>query len=415
MSLKPKRLIRGRRYGAPSFIVLAGVVIAGLALGACARLPVNPYPPAQAASSPPAYAYPNLITYTGIQGLLFVRLVGTGAYWTPLPGTQAHHRLHFVVLTHGRVKNWRWTILADKSLVPLYSVYRQRSPLRWSVLMRRLRHAIKAVFPAPLPPIRFILRMAPAEQGYTTDCHSFTRRVLRLCYAFPFHRHLGEHDRYWNNDMGGVSGFLSHETAIAVLDNNQWGTSYQRTISKALGSSPGVTEAIVSLFSMDVLSRFNALNPQYKGFILPPVLYGYSYTRLAHMNVMLRNLTIGEDIAGLTLKQAFGGYHVICLNDRQALRTYRALMARLVRHLPRLRALEPVAIHTMSQPFTGSHVKILTAHGVKSVPVKWLNDSQAVEQGRAGGWGGAYGVFFDSKAHPSKTSRLYLELCGTSA
>jgi len=424
MSLKPKRLIRGRRYGAPGFIVLAGVVIAGLALGACAHPPGRsphhtPAPPAS--TKPAAYVYPNLVTYTAIHGLLFVRLITAGAHWPPLPGVHPHHRLHFVALTHGRVKNWRWTVLADKSLVPLYRVYRQRSPLRWSALMRRLRHAIGAVFPAPLPPIHFILRMAPADQGYATACHSFTRRVLRLCYAFPFRHRLGQDDRYWKADMANVSLSLSHETAIAVLANNQWGTPYQRIISKALGSRPGTIEAVATLFGMYFMQRFGALFPQFKWFILPPVLYGSSPARLARISAQfhitsdqLRNLMIGGTIAGLALKQTFGGYRVICSNDYQALRTYRALMARLVRDLPRLRALEPLAVRNMSRPFTGgSQVKVLTAHGVKSVPVKWLNRGP-VKQGKAM-WGGVQPVFFDPKAHSSKSDKIYLELCGPSA
>ncbi len=414
MSLKPKCLFRGRRGGAPGYIVLTGVLIAALALGACAHLSGQsshhtPAPPSS--SKPAAYAYPDLTTYTGMGGLLFVRLVGTGAYWPPPLGAHPHHGLHFVALTHGRVKNWRWTILADKSLVPLYHRYRQHSPLRWSALMRRLRHSISAVFPAPLPPIHFILRMAPADQGYATECHSFTRRVLQLCYAFPFHRRLGHDDRYWKNDMVNAAGYLSHETAIAVLGNNRWGTPYQRTISKTLYSTPGTVEAIASLFN----TYFDpgSLIPQYKGFILPPVEYGYSPARLARMNGMSRNYLIGAEIAGLALKQAFGGYRVICSNDRQALETYRALMARLVRDLPRLRALESVAVRDMSQPFSGgSQVKILTAHGVKFIPVKILNGGP-VKRGRTSGWGGGYSFFSDHKAHPSKTSRIYLELCGT--
>ncbi len=418
MSLKPKCLNRGRRSGAPGYIALTGVLLAALALGACAHSPGRslhhtPAPPAS--TQPTAYAYPNLTTYTGMQGLLFVRLVTAGAHWSPLPGAHSHHRLHFVALTHGRVKNWRWTVLADKSLVPLYRVYRQRSPMRFLALMKMLRHAISAVFPAPLPPIHFILRMAPATQGYATVCHSFTRRVLELCYAFPFHRRLGQDDSNWNSDMRNASGFLSHETAIAVLANNQWGTPYQRTISKALGSRPGTVEAIASLFDVYFMSRFGSLTPQTKWLIFPLVSYGFSPARQARMSGLLRHLVIGVGVAGLALKQAFGGYRVICLNDHQALGTYRALMARMVRHLPRLRALEPVAVRNMSQPFPGgSQVKVLTAHGVKSVSVKWLNNGP-VKPGQAGGWGGAYGIFFDPKAHPSKSGKIYLELCGPSA
>ncbi len=423
MSLKSKCLNRGRRGGAPGYIALAGVVVAVLALGACVHLPGRlPHhtPAPRASTKPAAYTYPNLVTYTAIHRLLFVRLITAGAHWSPLPGVHPHHRLYFVALTHGRVKNWRWTVLADKSLIPLYRVYRQRSPLRWSAMMRRLRHAIKAVFPAPLPPIRFILRMAPADQGYATACHSFTRRVLRLCYAFPFRHRLGQDDRYWKADMVNVSLSLSHETAIAVLESNQWGTPYQRTISKALHSTPGTVEAVATLFGMYFMQRFGALFPQFKWFILPPVLYGSSPDRLAHISAQshitsgqLRNLMIGGEIDGLALKQAFGGYRVICSNDRQALRTYRVLMARLVRDLPRLRALEPVAVRNMSRPFTsGSQVKVLTAHGVKSVSVEWLN-GEPVKQGKAM-WGGVQPVFFDPKAHPSKLSKLYLELCGPS-
>jgi len=267
----------------------------------------------------------------------------------------------------------------------------------------------------PLPTIHFILRMAPAEQGYATNCWSFTRRVLQLCYAFPFTSSLGQNDDYWKKDMVSVSSFLSHETAIAVLENNQWGTPYQRTISKALHSTPGTIEAIVSLFNMD-LGPGSSIIPQFEWFILPPVLYGYSPARLASMSAQLRNFMIGGQIAGLALKQTFGGYRVICSNDRKALRSYRVLMARLIRHLPRLRALESTAVRDMSQPFTGgSYVKVLTAHGVKSIPVKWLNDGQAVKQGKTAAWGGVQAVFFNHKVHLSESSKIYLEPCGSSA
>ncbi len=415
MPLKPKRLNRGRRGGVPGYIALAGVLIAALVLGACAHSPRRAphHTPAHLSHTKPAAdAYPNLTTYTGIQGLLFMRLVYTGAHWPSMPG--GHRRfLHFVPLTHGRVKNWTWTVLADKSLVPLYRLYRQRSPLRWTVLMRRLRHAIGAVFPAPLPPIHFILHMAPAGGGYAMQCWSFTRRVLRLCYAFPFHRRLGQDDYYWENDMQGVAGFLSHETVNAVLMNNQWGTPYQRTISKDLNSTPGTVEAIASLFSMYFPQRFGALSSDYQGVILPPFLYGLSHAKLTHMSTPLHNFTIGGEIAGLALERAFGGYRAICSNDRQALRTYRALMARLVRNLPRLRALEPEAVRRMSQPFTGLHVQILTAHGVKSVPVDLLNGGP-LKPGQSGLGGLVIEDFFNhkDKAHPSKSSRLYREFCG---
>ncbi len=330
---------------------------------------------------------------------LFMHWVSTYAHWPPPSGAR-YRTLHFVQLTHGHVKNWSWTILADKSLVPLYRVYRQRSHLRWFALMTMLYHSAKAVFPSPLPPVHFNLRMVPSDQAYSTHCLSITRRVILLCYAFPFSTHLGKNESYWNADMVIASSYLSHEATLALLMDNRWGNFYQRRISKSLNST--TDEAIATLFNMEFALRFGSLDPQFKGYILPPLKYGLSHVQLTHMNDPDRWATIGSQIAGLTLEQTFGGLRSICMNNPRSLRSYRTLLTRVVRYPARLQALEQTAIRNLQQLFESPRVKIRTVQGVKHISVDILNH-KTVKRGKVS-LGGVIGVFLNTKGKPVKFS-----------
>lgn len=388
---------RGHAAHVPGPCRVMGIIAVSLTLAACTH---RPRAPDASTAATPVHS-PAMLTETGIWGLPLVRLVATGSRWSGAGGKPAPPRdLHFVRIDRSAQANWHWTILSARRLAKPYKRYKtRRGALAWDDMMRRLRAAAAAIFPGPLPPIHFVLRMVPAQRAYATYCRSFTRNVLRLCYAFPFR---GDSRADWAADMGTAFGFLSHETAIAILKSNQWGTAYQRKISAPLDDMSGTTETLATLFSTYFMSRV----PGFTGFILPPVIHRPGLPRADRS---LRNFMLGGEITGLAMQRAYGGYHVVCFNDRQALDRYERLLRHMVRDLTEFEALEPQALRTLRQPYDAPRVTVSTSHGPETVATKRLNGG-AVTAGQAD-WGGIYGGFQQGQHGSREFERLYARLC----
>ncbi|MDN5864155.1 MAG: hypothetical protein L0I62_02910 [Gammaproteobacteria bacterium] len=395
-----KLRIRGCLSGAPfCFIAVIGLLFVGCANSA--KLAHTNQKAAYAKFSG-GFDYPDLTTGTGMVDFLFWHSMSTSAHWPSQPGTQSQP-LQFERVAQGQIDNWQWEIFADKSLVPLYQTYRQSSSLRWATLMNMLRHSAEAVFPSQIPPLHFIIRMAPGDIGYSESCKSDIRKTVTLCYAFPFSLRPGKGYSYWTAGMLYASAYLSHETALALL------------LLGNVGDSSKQVEALATLFNMIFVLHFGSFDSQFRGFVLPPLRYGLTHSKLNQMGMQRRWYVEGGQIAGLALAGAFGGLRVICGNDQKALQAYRSLLQNLIRNPTRLHKLRAKASRRLYTGIAGTQITVITSAGKKRLPVRLLNHSEEQNEISLGGTGI---VLLSRKNGPIKISdrpqrnyRVYLEIC----
>ncbi len=182
--------------------------------------------------------------------------------------------MHFQTLTRGTSENWSWTVLADRPLVPLYRVYARTSPLKWSMLFTLLRKQAVTAFGRDLPALRFTIRMVPRGVRYSRSCLRISIRDIPVCYAFPYPPTLGKRGLVWPKAMVIAASYLSHETALALIENGG-----------LVPPAPDVAteEAQATLFNMYMSWKFINSAPQLHAILLPPMTYGISRSTLSGM------------------------------------------------------------------------------------------------------------------------------------
>lgn len=370
--------------------------------------------PAAATASAQHEAYPALTTSTGIWSFLFLHWVESTAAWS-VPSGRTLKTAGFRVVGRGHVRNWRWEILATKSLAPAYRRYRNSSPLSWASLMRLLRREATAVFGVPLPAVRFTIRMAPAKTGYSEHCNYVVRRTLPLCYAFPFPSRTKGGGAYWARSMMIASDYLSHETALALLMRRRLESHQGFLYFASPRSSLARSEALATLFNMFVGLRFAASDPHFRSLVIAPRRYGLTPMALRRMTVTDKAYIIGGQMAGLALSTSDRRLRVFCQNDRAGLRAYQAVLKNDIAHPVRLARERQSAIASLESGPLPADIRLAAPAGSVSVPAGRLLTKHTGQPSSS--LGGVYaGAVGSAAGHTLLRDRhLYRKLCSRPA
>ncbi len=269
--------------------------------------------------------------------------------------------MHFQTLTRGTSENWSWTVLSDRPLVPLYRVYARTSPLKWSMLFTLLRKQAGSAFGSPLPAMRFTIRMVLSGASYFKRCIRISVRDIPVCYAFPYPPTLGKRGLVWPKAMVIAASYLSHETALALIENG--------------GLAPpapdvATEEAQATLFNMYMSWKFANSAPQLHAILLPPMTYGISRSTLSGMGWADRGYWIGGQMAALAMQRSLGGERALCWGDVNGLSAYRALLYRMLHQPALLHDLEKDAQRSLHVRYSGSVVPIHTQNGIQRIPIQ---------------------------------------------
>ena len=345
---------QGRRNGIPLLSRL--IVIAGLCLAfsGCASHPISPHHARSRAA-----ARTTITTGTRIINFHILRYNSSSASIQPSIPRQV--RLHFQTLTRGTSENWSWTVLADRPLVPLYRVYARTSPLKWSMLFTLLRKQAGSAFGSPLPALRFTIRMVPSGASYFKRCIRISVRDIPVCYAFPYPTNFGKRGLVWPKAMVIAASYLSHETALALIENGG-----------LVPPAPDVAteEAQATLFNMYMSWKFINSAPQLHAILLPPMTYGISRSTLSGMGWADRGYWIGGQMAALAMQRSLRGERALCWGDVNGLSAYRALLYRTLHQPALLHDLEKDAQRSLHVRYSGSVVPIHTQNGIQRIPIQ---------------------------------------------
>lgn len=345
---------RGRRSGVPFLRRLTTVAGLCLAFSGCATYPTSSH-------HTPSHSdtQASITTDTRIINLHIFRLSFSHAAIKPV--VSKNIRLNFQVLTRGKSDNWSWTVLADHPLVPLYRDFARTTPLRWSTLFTLLRKQAGTMFGSDLPAMRFTIRMVPADVSYFKRCIQLSVRDIPVCYAFPYPTNFGKRGLAWPEAMTLAAGYLSHETALALIENGG-----------LVPPAPDVAteEAQATLFNMYFTLQFLTTDPRLHGLLLPPMNYGISRDTLSGMGWADRGYWIGGQMAALALQRPLGGERALCWDDINGLSTYRAVLDRALHQPALLHDLEKEAQRSIHARYSAAVVPIETQNGIRRIPIQ---------------------------------------------
>ena len=363
--------------------------------------------------------YPNLETRTGIGRFFYLYFVETASYWWAGNGV-SYHKCTYKLIDGGQYKNWKWKVYATNAIGVNYSSYKRSGNPTWMQMIKKLRNTFGDVFGEKLPQLNFNLYMGAMSCKNDRSWHYVSTGKIFLNYLFPFSEMTKSLDHnLMEKEMIYASGYLSHETALALLMLRRIRDSHSIWAPGASPTEMDYYESFATLINIYFSMEYANSSPHYRTFLVPPTIYNLSFKKYRKKNINDRAEILGEQISGIKLRRIASKANLICGNNKAQIKQYKILLRHFAKENKVKLSLKLNAIRSLSHQYKRNQLILGSKYGSYKISISKTNKIGSMHTYSR--LGGVFWVYIGSKnsnirqsAKALRNKNIYLKLCAGS-